>query len=172
MGSRVFRPQLQGFAPRGARTAEVTLERMRDLVNASVERSPVLEAARAIVRGIDGRDFAAQLGAIAWFLTSRTAFLRDPVDDEYLQSPELMLERIRHDGVAEGDCDDVAMLGAALAKAIGFRAGFVAESYQGPAAPFQHVYAVVASPAGPRSLDVQRPRELTHPALRRITLEV
>jgi len=172
MGARVFRPSLVGFPPHGVRTAAVTLDRMAELVNRDVETSEVIEAARAIVAGIDGRDFGAQLHAIDGWLRERTSFIRDPADDEYLQAPRLMLARAAGGRIAAGDCDDVAMLAAALAKAIGFRARFVAESYAGPDAPFQHVYTVALTPAGWRSLDVQRPRELTYPARRRIEHEV
>lgn len=172
MAAIPFHPAALGIRSEGPRTADVTLRRMAGLVNRDVEHIDLRDAAVSIVDGIDGRDVLGQLAAIDAWLREHTRFLRDPVDDELLQTPRLMLAVIARAGVAPGDCDDVAMLGAALAKAIGIRARFVAESYLGPAAPLQHVYTVVLSPEGWRALDVQRPSGLHFPALRRIEQEV
>jgi transglutaminase-like putative cysteine protease len=65
-------------------------------------------------------------------------------------------------GYARGDCDDVAILGAALGKAAGFPARFVLLGFGGPMAPYQHVFTEIGTRQGWMNLDVTRPR---HPPI-------
>jgi len=63
-------------------------------------------------------------------------------------------------GVAQVDCDDVAMLGAALGKAVGLRARFVAVAFGPRGAPYRHVWAEL----GPRTNNVWLDMDTTRPA--------
>lgn len=161
----------RGWQTRGGRTAGDTLKRMADAVRRDVETPEVLEGAAAIVADVSGRDSFAQVARIADWVRAHTAFLRDPRPIEVLRGPVYMLEDIARDGVAQGDCDDVAMLAAALAQAIGIPARFIAEGYV-PGGPLAHVYTVLQTPAGWLAIDTQRPPGMMRQPTRQIALNL
>lgn len=113
--------------------------------------------------------------AIRAFLSDRMRFRPDPPGAEVVYHPLDLLDDIRRDGVAYGDCDDAAALGAALGVAAGHLVRFrvVGFSKEGP---FAHVWAeLVDSRTGSiEDLDIFRPRELpTGSVIRReATVEV
>lgn len=83
-------------------------------------------------------------------------FVRDPTGIELLHRPERLLDQIAAGGYAIGDCDDAAILGAALGKAVGFSARFVVLGFFGPRGPFSHVYTELWTGTGWRELDITR----------------
>jgi len=87
-----------------------------------------------------GRNGITQAYGIRQWLTERVSFIRDPDQLELLQSPVEVLTQIVQVGQMAMDCDDVAMLGAALGRAVGLRARFVVTAFQGPQKPFAHVW--------------------------------
>ena len=87
----------------------------------------------------------------------------DPIDKQVLTAPTCMLKAIAKDGIVGADCVDVAMLAAALGRAVGLNVAFVAEGYDN--APrsigrwmdtLSHVYAIAETPAGWVQLDTQQ----------------
>lgn len=155
------------------RTAQLTMERMRELVLEDIGEPEVFETGAEIIRNYNPIAFEKHAAAIGTWLRRHTHFVRDPDGLELLRTPRAMLAEIDRRGVAVGDCDDVAMLGAAIGKSVGFRAKFVAESYlPPPAQPFQHVYTVLSTPGGWRALDVQRGDVPTVNATRRLELAI
>lgn len=116
-----------------------TVERMRALVEeaktAPETRAAVLDA----LRGVRERDQLAEVTALFEWVRERTRFTRDPRGVEVLQHPaSYLLRQIRQEGVAYTDCDDAAMLFAALAETAGYATRF---RVQGPpdGAPYSHV---------------------------------
>ena len=78
--------------------------------------------------GIEGRDSQSQVLAIRDWLDSNLEFMRDPSGAELVQSPARMLADLTDPGrppILRVDCDDAAVLAAALGKAMGLRARFV-----------------------------------------------
>lgn len=69
-----------------------------------------------------------------------------------------MLEEARELGHASGDCDDAAILGAALALEMGLRARFIVLGFQ-PWGPYAHVYAEVSEGGPWVDLDVTAPHQ-------------
>ena len=67
-------------------------------------------------------------------------FTRDPVDVELLHSPGWMLGELSLRGVIAVDCDDAAVLVAAVAGSVGVRCRFVAGAL-GRKLPYSHVWA-------------------------------
>lgn len=115
-----------------------------------------------IVAGLGGQDGNMQAEAIRDYLEMHTEFLRDPDNVEMLHGPVWQLDQIRKRGVVQVDCDDVAMLAAALAKAVGLRARFVVIAFDRPGAPFRHVFTEVAprvANAKWTDMDVTRPAQ-------------
>lgn len=94
----------------------------------------------------------------AW-LDARFRFADDPPSHELVRSPRTQLLDLEERGWIEGDCDDAAVLAAALGIAAGYRARWVVVALGWR--PYEHVWTELQEPGGPWiELDVTRPREL------------
>lgn len=120
------------------------------------------------------RDAQTPAGLRAW-LTERVRFQPDPPHLELLVTPLAHFQNMARDGVTRGDCDDVATLGAAMARAAGWRARFVLFGFFGSSGstPYSHVFTEVqVRPGAPWvDLDVTRTAATPLPS-RRATTEV
>lgn len=141
---------------RGDSGTYVTLRKMRELVNRSLALPIVRGTAVELARRVPPRQRRAQIEAIREFLTERVQFLRDPVGVELLHAPDLLLRWIAERYYVTVDCDDVAMLGAALGKAMGLKARFRAVAFLDPNAPYSHVWTELFDGEQWRDLDVTR----------------
>ena len=130
-----------------------TLDRMRRLVNSALLAPSVIETAHEIVRNAPPRDELAQAARLLVWMKQHFRFRRDPVGVELLRDPEYQLTQIKQTGTMTGDCDDAAVLSAALGKALGFPARFCVVALNGTADPYQHVYTVLTTKAGPFRMD-------------------
>lgn len=90
-----------------------TLSRMRKLVKEWKTHPRIIRLARQIVAGVPGKDFPGEAAAIQAWVRENIRYTRDVHGSETLQTPDITL----NDG--HGDCDDQAMLTAALLSAIG-----------------------------------------------------
>lgn len=140
--------------PTGDRGAYATLREMRRLVLKSMASVMVLDEAKQIIRSVGGKNRLAQAQAIAGYMASSLRFVRDPWGVELIHTPEFMIERIHRNGMYEADCDDYAILSAALAKAIGLRTKFVILGFAGSSGPWSHVYTIAETPQGWVPFDV------------------
>ena len=145
--------------PAGDAGTFVTLRVMRRLVNRGLGDGLVLDVARRVASGARGRDATGRAELVRLWLDRTFRFVRDPRGIEYLQSPQHQLRNIRRRGVSSGDCDDAAILGAAIGKAAGLRARFVVLGFLFPKAPFKHIYVELETPLGWRDLDVTKPAQ-------------
>lgn len=125
-----------------------TLGRMRHLVNSSLLSPAVIEAAHAITHGAPARDELNQAARLLLWMKAHFRFRRDPLGVELLRDPEYQLAQIKQAGYVTGDCDDAAVLSAALGKALGFPAAFCVVALKTADRPYQHVYTVLTTPAG------------------------
>lgn len=103
--------------------------------------------------------------AIRVFLERHARFFPDPPGLELVQTPELQMERIRSVGYVCGDCDDIAVLGAALGLAAGFPTRFVVLAFD-PSGPWEHVYTELQVPGGWVELDTSREAQRVPPGFR------
>lgn len=148
------------WIPGGDLGTWATLRAMRALVRAGIADRLTVETAQRIVSSCPPRDVVCEALTIRAFLTSNFRFVRDPAQQETLHPARILLEQLARDGVASGDCDDAAILGATLAAAIGFTPYAVVTGYRVPGASFRHVIATVPLDAsGSRwvDFDVTRP---------------
>jgi transglutaminase-like putative cysteine protease len=141
---------------------------MRSLVLKARGDEKLRAAAVGTVRGCAPHDDRCRMARLLGYVRSGMPFERDPVDVESIADPRLSLERILAHGEAAGDCDDAAVLLAALLEAIGIRCRFAAVSIR-PDRVFHHV-AVEAQdrrlfPEGWTILDPYGAQEVgAHPA--------
>lgn len=106
-------------------------------------------------------------------MAARFRFLRDPAGVELVHHPRVLLDRLRKEGYVQGDCDDAAILGAALGKVIGLPARFVVVGFRGPRGPLTHVYAEVSDGSRWVDLDVTAPAQgFVVPPTRRVIEKV
>ena len=128
-----------------------TIAKMAAMIRASIATPIVRGAATSIVGGMNPNDFFGQLYAIREFLQQNVKFLRDPTNRELLHDPEWMLRQIASQGRVHVDCDDVAILGGAIAGAVGLRVKLIAVAFLDTAAPsrytpLSHVWASATAP--------------------------
>lgn len=144
--------------------AATTMRRMAAKVRDCVAKSPeVIDTANNIVSVVPPRDIHGQIHAIYDWLLRRFRFVSDPVGVELLRDPAGAIKRINSRGFTQGDCDEAAMLGAALGMANGIPARFRALSFA-PGAPYSHVIADLHEPSGDWvPLDITRPQGFTPP---------
>lgn len=126
--------------PGGDLGTMVTLAAMRGMVTRDFLLPIIRLTATKIVTGYSRKDGVEQAHAIRDWLEEHTEFLRDPDQVEMLHGPAWQVQTILTKGRAYVDCDDVAMLGAALGKSVGLRARFVVAAFNTPNSPFRHVW--------------------------------
>ena len=121
--------------PDGEAGIRATLKRMRDLVNAAKADATIYDLARQIIRGEPEKDYPREARAVQAWVQQHIRYTRDPDDLESLQEPSKTVE------LGQGDCDDQAMLVAALLASIGARTRFHAIGAE--PGVFSHVFAEV-----------------------------
>ncbi len=163
-----MRPRWRSSGDRG--TVE-TLQRMRRIARRQSTDLPLVMVARQVVLEAGQRDRPEAVRVIRRWLRRHTKFVPDPIGAEYLVAPLEMLEGVATRGVVAGDCDDIAMLGAALARAVGIRARLTAVAFD-EAQPLRHVFAELHDGEDWRELDVGRPAGTTARIRRALTLGV
>jgi transglutaminase-like putative cysteine protease len=143
--------------PYGYAGSMMTLARMRSIVRKSLTQPVVVEAAHRIISFLPPRQQTRQAFAIRDVLARSFQFIADPKGVELLRTPVYQIEQIKEHGVTTGDCDDAAILGAALGMAVGIAARFRVIAFR-PGADFAHVYAILTPNDGPAiDLDVTKP---------------
>lgn len=168
---------MHGFAvpiPGGDAGTFATLGRMRMLARRAAILPVIRMTTAELVRDVPP---PMQPRVIQGFVTERTTFLPDPTHAELLHSPEVLMQQILTRGIVPIDCDDVAMLTASMALAVGLRARFVVVGFRSSrSAPFRHVWTDIHVP-GSRlwlSVDPTRPLQpnLGQVPTRRVAMEV
>lgn len=156
----------------GDRGVSQTLQRMRQLTHRAAVQPAVVLLARRIILPAGRRDRAGQIRLVREWLSDHTKWMPDPERTEYLVPPAVLLGELQRGAPrAGGDCDDVAMLGAALGKAVGIPARFTAVAFE-PMGAYRHVFAELWDGQTWRELDTTRPSYSTRVIERALTLGV
>lgn len=152
-----------------------TLRVMAQLVNNAVNEPTVVQFARRLAVVAGPRMYVQQALGIRQWLSHVWRFVDDPPDRELLRSPAELLNEYQQFGTVSGDCDEVAILGAALGKSIGFNVELIAIGFfqpDGTPGRYEHVYAIITTPTGATvDMDVTRPA-LVPPIARHIAIDV
>lgn len=140
LAERAPRVRRGPLSPGKAGTVE-TVRMMRTLVREGVHDVAIRDVARRVIVAANARRPLEQLHALFRFVSDRVPFIRDPHDVELLQAPWVTLRR------RGGDCDDKAILLAALIQAarLPFRVllRVIGADPTNPAR-FSHVYTVAS----------------------------
>lgn len=135
------RAQLMGL-PSGPAGTVATLAIMKRLANEAKTQPSQLARNQALQiyrdANLRSRDGVGEVRALQMWIQNHIRYVRDPVDVELVQTPEVTLK------LRTGDCDDQATLLAAMLKSTGHPAQFVAVGING--GPFSHV--LVETPVG------------------------
>lgn len=118
--------------PRGRRGTKATLEMMRRAAIAGMNTASVRALAVFIVAQVQEKNWIEEARAVRAWVADAVRYVRDLTGAETLQSAELTLK------TRAGDCDDQAVLVAALLASIGHSVRFRAISLQ--PGKFAHVY--------------------------------
>lgn len=160
-----------GWIPGGDAGAFATLAQMRQLVRKAQLDPLTREVATSIIRYESPRDGGGQARALREWLATHLQFTKDPRGLELLQEPRAMLQVIVERYAVQGDCDDAAILGAALATAVGLPARFRVMAFGAPDAPYQHVVTDVLTPQGWLDFDITRSSRSSPPHPTRVHIE-
>lgn len=134
-----------------------TVAAMRKLVNDSLTDPVVVQTGRSIAAACLPRAIDCQIRGIYDYMREHFMFVRDPGGVETLSTPRFMLDSIATRVYTQGDCDEAAILSAALGKSIGIRARFILLGFAGPSGPMAHVFTSLRGSRSWASLDVTRP---------------
>lgn len=97
--------------------------------------------AEHIVRHVAPKDYLSEVLAIRYWVNSHVPYLRDPATVEWLRDPLALIEEIQATGqngklgIVRADCDEIAMLCASLAMAVGNECDFVPVGFLTGGAP-------------------------------------
>lgn len=137
--------------PPGDRGTEATIVAMASLIDP--KEGGLVEEVGDSLRVGPGSVAARVRELLATFVR----FEHDPPGLEYVRHPERMLEEIRVTGETAGDCDDIAVLGAALGLAAGLPPRFVTVATRA-GGPYVHVFTELGE--GGRWIELDTSREL------------
>ena len=126
---------------------ETTINTMRQLcLGARGERSMLVRGAvEYCVRGLQPKDYLSEILAIRYFAAERVRYLNDPVATELVKDPQRLIEEVTRHRISIGDCDDIALLLATMARQLGREAEFITVGFGKPNS-FSHVFARVREP--------------------------
>lgn len=144
------------WIPPGPVGTSVTVSHLIGMVKRARANPSFRARAVSLVRGCGGRDLGCQLITLRAWLQSRYRFVRDPYGVELVHGPEYQLAMIDRQGFFEGDCDDAAVLAAALSAALGFRTRFRLLGFYNLRI-WSHIYAEALGPNGWFEFDITRP---------------
>ncbi len=124
--------------PEGIADTLALLTRLKDYYGSL----PVIRrTALVIARSDQDSDHGAQLAQLARFVKNSLVYQADPVNAEFIQTPDVLLLQINETGRAQGDCDDHVLLFCALAESLGIACDVAGVAALGSAA-VNHVIAV------------------------------
>lgn len=136
------------------------LRKMAQTANQAQVDPLTVETAHRIVRGETPRNDTGYALAIRQWLRDNFRFVPDQRDVDTTREPHYLLLELARDGKMTGDCDDLAVLGAALGLAVGLSPRFKVLEFPSLENQAGHVYAELETSSGWVDLDTTKPRGL------------
>lgn len=116
-----------------------TVSFMRRVAHQSAGDPAFQRLARLIVNNVPSHSYRDEALTIGEFVQQNVRYAMDPTGYEQLQEPQLIVADIKQ-GIAAGDCDDMALFAASLLLALGHNPFFRVVRYDGNRGPFNHIY--------------------------------
>lgn len=132
-------PQLPGAAG-----IVQTMGLMRSMTNQAISHPLIRQHAARATEHVGRGDQKQAALAIGEWVRAKVRYVPDPLHNEHLTNPITMASAIAEGKKVFGDCDDMSMLVAAMAKSIGMQPVFHGVGRGGK---FHHVYTEVAGVA-------------------------
>lgn len=114
-------------------------------LNAAKDHYGSLPAIRSAALAITGPkiddDDAGNVQKLAAFVRSSVVYVKDPINSELTQTPDVVLLDIHNTGTARGDCDDHVLLFASLVESLGVFCSIVGVKIPG-SPTFNHVICI------------------------------
>ena len=114
---------------------------MRSLVEGAKRQDQFRRFVLGVVDGVRGRGFDDEIETVAEWVRDHITYRRDPYGVETFHTP-LRLAKDARDGLAAGDCDDQALMAAAMLETLGHRTRF---RVGGGARGWSHIWLEVYS---------------------------
>lgn len=126
----------------GAFPSRSTAYKMKKEIHKGSHTPYVRYWAEMIVEDIDDRDKLGEVGTVFDFIQKATRYANDPRGLEYIQTPQLILERIERGERPSLDCDDHTVLSLSLLRSLGYHTVIRVISIR-RGKPYSHVYGLV-----------------------------
>lgn len=125
---------------------------MAKLAKAGKSNIEIREQALELIRGLRPKDWRGEVHALFEYVRDSIRYVRDIHNVETVHTPQQVIAS------GQGDCDDKAILLAALLESIGHPARFVALGFR----PYAYSHVIVQTKLGTRwiSLDPTEPVEM------------
>ncbi len=91
--------------------------------------------------GVQSHHYADEARAIGRWVQEKIRYVKDPNGIEQLHDPLTLIDQVQQ-GIARGDCDDMALLTAALLMSIGHSPKYRCVRYKTKFGHFNHIYVV------------------------------
>lgn len=105
--------------PAGIAHTKATIRKMAELTRKYSRTFPIRSLATRITHDVPSKQRRQEIEAIYKWLRDNIRYRQDPVDIEWLQTPERTVKEMA------GDCDDIATLGTSLCEALGHPTRFI-----------------------------------------------
>lgn len=102
----------------------------------------IRSAALAIVGAADDDDDDGNVSKLTDFVKRSVVYVKDPLNSEFTQTPDILLLQIHDAGTARGDCDDHVLLFASLCESLGIFCAIVGVATTPGSQIFNHVIAL------------------------------
>lgn len=136
--------------PDGIADTLAVMTRLKDFYGAN----PAIRSAALVIAGTaTNDDQAGEAGNLAKFVRSAVTYQADPVNSEFIQTPDVMLATIHRNGMTYGDCDDHVLLFCSLAESLGIACDAAGVTTPGEDR-INHVIAIAHFPGGDVQIDL------------------
>jgi transglutaminase-like putative cysteine protease len=130
---------------------ETTIREMRRaILGPRGERSVVLhQLTEHVVRLLQPKDYQSEILGVRNFVAEHVRYKNDPLTTEWVSDPERVASQVLTYGRATADCDDIALIMAAMLRQVGRVVEWVTVGFGRPN-NFSHVFARVQEPKSQR----------------------
>ncbi len=118
--------------------ADARVEATIDVMRATIDHAPEWPEVRALAN-IASMHRGGPIAGVWALLKAWVRFRRDPPGVEFPARPDRLAAAILKGRAVQGDCDDVAVLGGSLLRALGIRPALIVMG-RSESGPYEHVY--------------------------------